>query len=1035
MPKHDEFGHRKRLQTYLRNHSGPSGSPSSDLWRQGMLDFSQLDVDASVLWVPIGPSPLIIEGDQIYQGKGPNAGQVTDIAIDPAEATDNVIYISTNDGGIWRTEDAGAHWQQNMDDLLSLSMGAVAVDNASPPIQRILYAGTGNMYDGGRFFTKGIGIFRSPDGGATWSIVDGGPFATVFAGFAINDIAVIAPDTLLVATNQGLFRSVDGGQNFGSNAPAFDDRKPVVPGLITCVLPDVTDPANTIYACVSAVGVVQSGDGGKTFPNNLLGAATPQLVSPFGQIQLAQSGLNAKVLYAIVQYTPPNNGAPVCRGLFQTMDGGTTWNMFANISNVVGASGLDQSDYDMNIALDPQIAVGANTGWLYVAFKEIFRSKGGGQVFEPAACSAYQAHWDNHVLCMSPPGHRPANQPTGIYAGSDGGIAKSIDGGNNWTPVNGNLASNLFLGLDIGRGSAANNAYTYGGMQDTGIAGHRPGDNVTEWHAGINGDGGPVAVDPLDPTIVYAFDDEYFVKTTDAGATWLDTWTFPLVIGTGLPTLKPAVRAIALEPNGADKTKRIVYVGVLQKLYKSKDSGVSFLTANLTVGPNSSYHIVSIAVSKGDSNRVWVGANDGQVHYSADAGATWDQGSFNTQPGGTGPVNGIAIDPASDPAKPDRVAVVYGGVSGIHSKYRTQRIFLTTDGGVTWNDVSGTDGNGPLGNLPDLPMHSVVFDSSTTPAALIVASDAGVMRSTDISVTGGNVTATWKLYGVGLPTVSCSSLAIDNAATPRVLRVGTYGRSCFEMSKPSGARLYCSPAPAFGSVVLGGKGTLPVYLYNCGDAQLNVTGITITSSPNFAFDPAPAYPIAINPGAGQTLNLVFTPAAAGDDTALLSIDSNDATSPAVLNASGRGVAKGKPRLALNPVKGTSFGTASADRSVVVQIFNVGTDDLTITGIQLGGSSDFSLDPVPTFPLTIAAGAENDLTVKYHPTSNGPAKATLTINSNDLTPSYVYNVSGTGNVSSSNWLTILEYVGIGLLAAGAVVGGVVLAEKLSEKKSK
>ena len=81
-----------------------------------MLDFSQLDVDASVLWVPIGPSPLIIEGDQIYQGKGPNAGQVTDIAIDPAEATDNVIYISTNDGGIWRTEDAGAHWQQNMDD-------------------------------------------------------------------------------------------------------------------------------------------------------------------------------------------------------------------------------------------------------------------------------------------------------------------------------------------------------------------------------------------------------------------------------------------------------------------------------------------------------------------------------------------------------------------------------------------------------------------------------------------------------------------------------------------------------------------------------------------------------------------------------------------------------------------------------------------------------------------------------------------------------------------------------------------------------
>ena len=179
-------------------------------------------------------------------------------------------------------------------------------------------------------------------------------------------------------------------------------------------------------------------------------------------------------------------------------------------------------------------------------------------------------------------------------------------------------------------------------------------------------------------------------------------------------------------------------------------------------------------------------------------------------------------------------------------------------------------------------MHSVAFDKSTSPPALIVASDAGVMRSIDISVTGGNVTASWKLYGVGLPTVCCNSLAIDNTANPPVLRVGTYGRSCFEASRPAGASLYVSPSLGFGVVPSppGGKGTLPIYLYNCGSAPLTVTAINVISSTNFALNPAPTFPITIDPGKTQTVTLVYTPTAVADDTAQLNIISNDPSSPA-----------------------------------------------------------------------------------------------------------------------------------------------------------
>src|SRR5207245_1181347 len=171
-------------------------------------------------WRQIGPAPLRIDREQVFQGAGPDSGEVVDIAIDPRNTTDQTIYIATNDGGIWKSTDGGMTWKPKTDFMLSLSMGAVALDPGNPDI---VYAGTGNLFDGGGVFFKGVGIYKSTDAGETWVVLNPGG---MFNNRGINRIVLPAPNVPLVATNVGLLRSADGRLNFGPNPPTFDHRHP-----------------------------------------------------------------------------------------------------------------------------------------------------------------------------------------------------------------------------------------------------------------------------------------------------------------------------------------------------------------------------------------------------------------------------------------------------------------------------------------------------------------------------------------------------------------------------------------------------------------------------------------------------------------------------------------------------------------------------------------------------------------------------------------------------------------------------------------
>ena len=129
------------------------------------------------------------------------------------------MYLAVNNGGVWKTTDGGTTWSPKTDFMPSLSMGGLAMD---PGDHDIIYAGTGNNFDGGAQGIRGHGIYRSIDAGETWTVLAD----TLFAAMLIVRIVMPAPDMLLVATNSGLFRSVDNDSVAAGSKRAFDFRPP-----------------------------------------------------------------------------------------------------------------------------------------------------------------------------------------------------------------------------------------------------------------------------------------------------------------------------------------------------------------------------------------------------------------------------------------------------------------------------------------------------------------------------------------------------------------------------------------------------------------------------------------------------------------------------------------------------------------------------------------------------------------------------------------------------------------------------------------
>jgi hypothetical protein len=480
-----------------------------------------------------------------------------------------------------------------------------------------------------------------------------------------------------------------------------------------------------------------------------------------------------------------------------------------------------------------------------------------------------------------------------------------------------------------------------------------------------------------------------------------------LSIGRGLPFNSNRQR-VALVPN-AGAVSTTVFVSMDNQLFRSSNGGITFIPMATFLDDISALHAPA-------ANRLWVGIagstapfRTGTVRFSNNGGTSFlgSAANYVQDVGARGVIAAIREDPAD--ATGNTVAVVASGYSETATERRTRHVFLTTAGGITvggvapWHEVGGVF-NAPLGNLPDIPVMGLGWDTTTAPSVLWVASDIGVLRLGPGSV--------WQRVGPNLPHVSCQTLAVDNTVNPPVIRVGTYGRSAWEFRVPAGPSLYVEADLGFGDQQVGTTVTRRMVLHSVGTAGVNVTEI-FGAGGDVAVAPVPpgplVFPLALASGEHRALSVSFTPSAAGDRGTTLTVRSDDPANAAVdVKVTAFGVAAGGPRLSVRAFLELGVVQTGSPGDLPLELRNLGTAPLTIDVVQLdaAGSPRFSLPGLPALPIVIAPSDSVSITVRFDPNANGSVRGAVVVQSTAAGQAAVVTLSAQGTTTAAGMVAVL-----------------------------
>jgi photosystem II stability/assembly factor-like uncharacterized protein len=683
----------------------------------------------------------------------PRGGRVTTVTGVPSQP--RTFYLGVASGGLFRTTDGGASWVPLTDGKVPVaSTGSVAVSESDP---NVIYLGTGSD-DIRSNVSTGRGVYKSMDGGKTWSFVglyDAGQIGAVrIHPTNPNGVWVAAiGNAFKPNAERGVFKTTDGGKTWrkvlflsDSSGAADLELNPSNPDVVYAWMwHGERKPWTIISGAADAVNgsFYKSTDGGEHFTKITNGLPTGLV----GKGNLAVSVANPNRVYALVEAKPGG-------GLYRSEDQGQSWSQVSDFGQLI-----TRPFYYTTIGVDP-----TNADVVYAGAENFYKSTDGGKTWT----TMRTPHGDNHDIWIN-----PHNGQTMIQA-NDGGANVSYDGGRTWsTQMNQPTAEIYGVWLD--------NQFPYrlyGAQQDasTVIVPSFPLPGESEPF--VDGPGcetGPIMPHPKNPQVVYgACKGQFgrmFMNTRQEQAYWVGGQS---LYGNDARNLIYRFQRVSpMEVSQRDTS--VVYYGS-QYVHRSHDGGVHWetispdLTAN-PPGPSQGASgepitrdvtgeefystLYAINESEYEPGVIWTGANDGPFYVTRDNGKTWKNVTPKDLPPG-GRVQYIEVSPHR---KGSAYYAVYRYLLGDFQPY----IYMTNDYGATWKRL--TDGKN--GIPADWPTR-VVREDPDREGLLYAGTEFGMFISFDNG-------AHWQHFDQNLPAMPITDIKRHNGD----LVVSTQGRSFY----------------------------------------------------------------------------------------------------------------------------------------------------------------------------------------------------------------------------------------------------------------
>ena len=690
-------------------------------------------------------------------GPGGMSGRIT--SIDVVNSDSDIMFVGTASGGLWKSTSGGVTWKPVFNDQVTASVGAVAIQQSNPDV---IWVGTGegnprNSLNGG------YGIFKSLDGGKSWKSM--GLEKTRHIHRVLIDPT--NPDIVYVAAigspwgvhpERGVYKTINGGKSWkkilyvndktGAADLVMDPSNPNK--LVATMWEHKRDPW-FFKSGGSGSGLYVSFDGGENWSEKTDEDGLPK--GDLGRIGLAIAANKTNIIYALVESKK--------NALYKSEDGGFKWKKI-NDKDDIG----NRPFYYSDIAVDPQ-----NENRVFSVFTYVNVSQDGGKNFSqlmPAYGVTNGVHPDHHAWWIHP------QDGSFMIDGNDGGLNITHDGGKTWRFI-GNIPVAQFYHISVDNEFPYN---VYGGMQDNGswrgpaYVWKVQGIRNSYWQEIAFGDGFDVVPDLDDSRYGYAMSQQGYVSRYD----WKTGNNY--IIRPTHPEADTRLRFNWNAAIGQDPfDNSTVYFGS-QFVHVSKDKGQTWkvispdLTTNdpekqkqsesggLTLdatGAENHCTLLVIEPSLVEKDMLWVASDDGRVHFTQDAGSTWNEVTKNIK--GFPKGSWITQIKASNKNKGEALLVA--------NDYRrfnyTPYAYRTKNYGKTWERI--VDG----GDVENYTL-SIVEDP-INPNLMFLGTDDGLY----ISLNAGKQ---WDKFDAEIfPTVSVKDLVIH----PREhdLVIGTFGRAAW----------------------------------------------------------------------------------------------------------------------------------------------------------------------------------------------------------------------------------------------------------------